>query len=37
MNGKNMKNGSHIDILKERLSRGQITEDEFDQIKQKSY
>ncbi|HHY73452.1 MAG TPA: hypothetical protein GX497_09540 [Bacillus bacterium] len=33
----NSKNGTHIDILKERLARGEITEEEFDHLKQKLY
>ncbi|EKN63498.1 SHOCT domain-containing protein [Schinkia azotoformans] len=33
-NGKDTKGGSHINILKERLARGEITEDEFEHLKQ---
>lgn len=36
-NGKNVKNRTYIDILKERLARGEITEEEFDRLKQKLY
>lgn len=37
LNGNNSKNGTHIEILKERLARGEITEEEFDHLKQKLY
>ncbi|MEC1742827.1 SHOCT domain-containing protein [Schinkia azotoformans] len=37
MNGKNVKIGSHIDILKERLASGDITEEEYDRLKKKLY
>ncbi|KEF37437.1 Short C-terminal domain [Schinkia azotoformans MEV2011] len=33
-NGKDTKSGSHINILKERLARGEITEDEFEHLNQ---
>ena len=37
INGKNVKSGSHIDILKERLASGDITEEEYDRLKKKLY
>lgn len=36
LNGKNIKN-DNSDIIKERLARGEITEEEFDRLKQKLY
>ncbi|WP_458411934.1 SHOCT domain-containing protein [Schinkia sp. CFF1] len=35
LNGKNPKSEAHTDILKERLARGEITEEEYDRLKQK--
>ncbi|MEC1743330.1 SHOCT domain-containing protein [Schinkia azotoformans] len=34
LNGKDTRDGTHINILKERLARGEITEDEFDHLRQ---
>ena len=35
-NGKNLKNEHHhLEILKERLAKGEITEEEYDRLKQK--
>ncbi len=36
-NGKNINNYHHINILKERLARGEITEEEYESLKQKLY
>jgi len=34
LNGKDTNAGSYINILKERLARGEISEDEFEHLKQ---
>lgn len=36
-NGRGTKNHRHIEVLKERLASGKITEEEFDRLNKKLY